>query len=116
MRGLGRVELQRIFSQSPAVRIVAIEKPLAGVHRCFLVLHPGRHVDAVRDAMAVSNDEGRAIERFGLQKRFQGVLILCPHRDRRDVDVSVGHRHQSEIFLRAAFSAGGELRHCGARG
>ena len=51
--------------------------------------------------MAVGDDERRAVVRLRFQERLQCVLVLRPHRDGRDVDVAVSHRHQAEIFLSA---------------
>src|SRR6187401_2864066 len=105
----GGLKLERALSQLPAIRIVAVEKPLARVYRCLLVLHARRHIDPVGDAVTVSNNEGRTIECFCFEERLKGMLILCPHRDRSDIDVAVGHHHQSQVFLGTTFSARGEL-------
>ena len=67
------------------------------------------------DAMAVGDDNRRAVECFGFEKCFQRVLVFRSHRDRGHVNRPVSHRHQAEIFLRAAFASGGELGDRGAR-
>ena len=65
--------------------------------------------------MAVGDDERRAVVSLGFEKRLQRVLVFRAHRDGGDVNRPVSHRHQAEIFLRAAFAAGGELRDRAAR-
>ena len=50
------VDVQRILACAREIRIVAVEKPLAGLHGCLLILHGGGHVDAVCDAMAVGDN------------------------------------------------------------
>ena len=74
-----------------------------------------RHVDAVRDAMAVGDDQGRPGVGLGLEECLQGMLVLRAHRDAGDIDVAISHRHETEILLRAALAAGSEFRHRAAR-
>ena len=59
----------------------------------------GGHVDAVRDAMAVSDDQRRAVVRLRFQERLQRVLVLGAHGDGGDVNIPVGHCDQPEVFL-----------------
>ena len=58
--------VQRILACAREIGVVAVEKPLAGLHGGFLILHGGGHVDAVRDAMAVGDNQRWAIVGFGL--------------------------------------------------
>ena len=50
-----------------------------------LLITENDHVDAVRDAMAVGDDERRAVIRLRLQKRLQGVLVFRAHRPHRGI-------------------------------
>ena len=49
------------------------------------------------------------------QEGIDGLLRRCAHGNLRNVDVPVRDRHQPEIFLAAALSAGGEFRDRAAR-
>ena len=107
----------RINGFSPAAArsgIVAIEQPLARLDRDLLVAHGGRHVDAVRDAVRVGNDDARSVVGFRFEERLERVLVFRAHGDAGDVNIAVAHGHQPEIFLRARLAAGGELRDCSA--
>ena len=108
--------MQWILACARKIRIIAIEKPLAGLHRSLLILHGSRHVDAVRDAMAVGDNERRTVVGFGLEEGFERMLVLCAHRDAGHVDVAVSHRHQAKVLLRRGLAARGELRDRTARG
>src|SRR5690349_1030272 len=86
-----------------------VEECLAGLDGGFLVLQTGRHVDAVSDAMTVSDDQRWTIVGFGFEERLERVLVFRAHRDRRDVDVTVGHGDEAKILFRGGLPAGGEL-------
>ena len=106
---VGAVELQGVLSPLAAAWVVAIEKPAAGVHRQLLLGHPLGHVDAVGDAVAVGQDQRRPRIVLSLQEGPDRVLIAGAHRHRRDIDMAVGHRHQTEILLGGLLAAAGEL-------
>ena len=50
-------------------RVVAEERPVAGVHGQLLLIESVHHVVAVSDAVAVGDDEGRPVPRFGFHGR-----------------------------------------------
>jgi len=60
--------MQRILAERQTIRIVTVEQPLARLHRSPLVLHSFGHIDAMRDAMAVSDDQRRTIIGFGFDE------------------------------------------------
>ena len=74
-------------------------------------MHTLSHVDAMGDALAVSNDQRRTRMRFRFNEGLDRVRVVRAHRDLRDVDVAVSHRRHAKIFFDRWFSAGGELRH-----
>src|SRR5207253_1387289 len=88
------VKLPAVLGAPGPFRIVAVEQPLARMHRRLLVLHRRGHVNAVRDTMAVGDDERRAVVGFGFEEGLQRVLVLCAHRDAGDIYVAVGHRDE----------------------
>ena len=88
-----------------------IKRPKAAIDGVLLVRHRGRHVDAVRDAMAVGQNQRRARIRFGLVERANGLRRIGAHRDLADVDVAVRDGHHSEVFLAACLAAGREFGH-----
>ena len=59
------------------------------------------HVDPVRDAVAVGDDERRPGVGLGLAEREQRLLRVRAERDARDVDVAVRDRLQREVLLAA---------------
>src|SRR5829696_7997860 len=54
---LARVELEGVLAGGGARRVVAVERPVAALDGELLLVHPLRDVYAVRDAVAVSDDE-----------------------------------------------------------
>src|SRR5262245_8129706 len=100
-----RVEHERWLAGRVAPRVEPVERPVAGVGRQPLMLEAMREVVAVRDAMAIADDERRTFVRFGLEERLHRLRILRADRDPRDVDVTVGHRHQAEILFGAGLPA-----------
>src|SRR5579872_4588883 len=52
-----RVQLEWILSFEPQRRIVPDQRPVARSHGGFLLFHAERHIVAVSDAMAVSDDK-----------------------------------------------------------
>ena len=112
-----RIELQRILAGGGPARVEPVKQPLAGFHRELLLARADAHVhrNAVRDAMAVSDDERRAGIGFGLHERAQGLLVLSAQRHAGHVDVAVGHGDEAKVFLAHHLAAGGELRHRAAR-
>ena len=111
------IQLQRVLAAFRPARVVAVEQPLAGLDRELLLLRADARVnrDAVRDAMAVGDDQRRSGIRFRLDERLERVLVLRAHRHAGDVDVAVAHGDQAEIFLARRFAAGGEFRDRAAR-
>src|ERR1700756_4690116 len=79
------------------------------IHRELLVTHRGRHVDAVSNAMRVSDDQAGTVVRLGFEERLQRVLVLRSHGDTGYVHISVAHRHQAKIFFGGRFASGGKL-------
>src|SRR5437588_10539437 len=68
--GRARIEDQRILSGLRALRVIAIQQPLTAVDGGLLIRHTRGHVDAVRDAMRISNDQAWAVVGFGLEERL----------------------------------------------
>ena len=93
-----RVELERLAVVDLA-RMEAVQRPVAALHRVLLMGHRLRHVDAVRDAGAVGDDERRARPGVGLQERLGGLQLVGAHRDLGDVDVAVGAGDRAEVLL-----------------
>ena len=75
----------------------------------------GGHVDAVGDAVAVSDDEGRSVVGFRLDERLNH-LAGVGERDLRHVDVAVGHGDHRQVLLGLGLAAGRELGDCAHRG
>ena len=87
----------------------AIQRPVAGPHGVLHVRHRLRHVDAVRDAGRVSDDEARAWPGLGLDERLRRLDVVRANGDLGDVDVAVGPGDCAQVLLGDALSGGGEL-------
>src|SRR5947209_1138770 len=73
--GLFRVEDQRILALISQGWIVAIQGPVAGLDRQFLLFQSLAHVNTMRDAMTVGDDERGAIVCLGFQERVKRLLV-----------------------------------------
>ena len=104
-----RVQPERVLADRAHGRVEAEQRPVAAGGREVLLLHAVAQVEAVRDAVAVGEDQRGS--RIGL--RFaeceQRVLRVGAHRHLRDVDVAVGDRLQRQVLARHALAGGGEL-------
>ena len=78
--------------------------------------HPFGHVDAVRYAVAVGDDDRRPVESFRFRESLDRLLIIGAHGYARHVDVAVGHGDHTQVFLGQRFAAGRELRDRAQRG
>ena len=105
-----RVEQERIAAFGADHRVVAEQWPVAARDGLVLLLEPVAHLDPVRDAVAVGDQQGRPVVRLGLAERAQRLLGIGAHRDARDVHVGVGDRLQRQILRRHRLAGGGELR------
>ena len=110
-----RIERQRIFASCTTLGAVAIQQPLTRFNRNLLIGHGRGHVDAVSDAMRVGNDDARPVVGFRFQEGFEGVLIFRAHCDTGDINIAVGHGHESEIFFRAGLAACRKFGDCATR-
>ena len=70
-----RIELHGILAQLRQIGVVAVKRPVAGLHRGFLLIHSVHQVVAVGDAVAVSDDEGRPVVGVGFEERLQGLHV-----------------------------------------
>ena len=105
--------LSRWNACSPGLRVPrveAVERPVAAVDGLLLVAHRGRHVDAVRDAVAVRDHERRAGVRLGLGQHLDRLRHVGAHRDLRDVDVAVRRGDHARGPSCPALAGRGELR------
>jgi len=66
--GAALSELQRIDALGGFGWIEAIQQPLAGIDRRLLICSPVAMFDAVRDAMAVGDDDRRTLESFRFEE------------------------------------------------
>ena len=101
-----------------AARVVTVQQPLAGLDGELLLFgaHTGVEVDAVRNAMAVGDNQGRSGIGLSLDERLERVFVFVTHGDAGNVNVAIGHRDETKILLAHRLAAGGELRHRAARG
>src|SRR3990172_940892 len=109
---LGRagVELEGALAEGRTPRVVAIERPVSRLDGELLLLDTVRHVIAVRDALAVRDDQGRSRVCLRLLERLHRLDILGAEGDARHVDVAVAHRQEAQVLLRARLAGDGELR------
>ena len=98
------------------VGVVAVQRPVAGLHGVAHVGHRPGHVEAVGDAGGVGDDQRRARPGLGLQQGLDGLHVAGPDGHMGDVDVAVGHGQHAQVLLGGRLAAGGELGHRPPRG
>ncbi len=108
---LAAVEVERMFARPGRPRVVAVQRPEAGLHDVLLMRHRRRHVDAVGDAVAVGQDQRRPAIRLRLAERPHRLGRIAAHRDLGDVDVAVRNGQHAQVLLARRFAGGGEFRH-----
>ena len=105
------VEMHRRLSFGDAPRIEAVERPHARVDRQLLLGRAVRHVVAVRDAMAVGDDERRPRVRLGFEKGLDGLAHFRAEGHPRHIDVAVHVGEQAEVLLLGRLAGRRELGH-----
>jgi hypothetical protein len=100
-RGL-RVELERQLALRVGRRVVAEERPRAGLHGLGLLLHAPGHVDAVGNAVAVGDDDGGAVVRLGLEEGLQSTVDAAAGKSKPVVSVSAGINPRAPDALQQA--------------
>jgi F-type H+-transporting ATPase subunit epsilon len=90
-------------------RVEAEQRPVAAGGRQVLLLHAEAHVDAVRDAVAVGEDQRRPGPGLGLAERLQRLLRIGAHRHLGDIDVAIGDRLQRQVLARGALAGAANL-------
>src|SRR5579864_9479644 len=88
-----RIENHRVLASPAAFGVVAVEQPLSGFDCDFLIGHRGCHVDAMRDAMRISDDQAGPVVGFGFEERLQRVLVFGAQGYAGHVNVAIAHRH-----------------------
>ena len=79
-------------------------------------MHSLRHVDAVRDALAVGDNQRWPGMSFRFEKGLEGLSVACAHRYLRNVNVAVPHRGHAEILFDSWLATGGKFRDRTERG
>ena len=90
-------------------RIVPEQRPIAAGDGSVLLLHAVAQIEAVGDAVAVGEDEGRSVIGLGVAQRLDRLLRAAAQRDLRHVDVAIGDGLKRQILARRALAGGGEL-------
>src|SRR5690349_5124817 len=108
--GGAAIELEAAF-----FGVEAEERPVAGIDGGLLLIDAEAQVVAVGDAVAVGDDEARAIVGFGFEEGFDAVHVAGAHGDLGDVDAAIADGHHGEVFFAGRFTAGGELGDGAAR-
>src|ERR1043165_1096983 len=65
---LARIQLERVLVLGGGRGVEAVERPVARLDRELLLVHALRHIYAVRDALAVGDDERRPFVRLGFEE------------------------------------------------
>ncbi len=113
---LGRVQDEWILSRRPRDGVVADEWPVPAMYGERLLVEAALHVDPVRNARAVREDERRPVVGLGLAECEERLLRIRPQRDARDIDIPVRDRLERDVLLADLLAAGRELRHGAERG
>jgi hypothetical protein len=73
-------------------------------------VHPEPHVDAVRNALAVSEDQRGSAVGLRLTHADEGLFAVGPNPDLRQVDVAIGDQHECQVLPRRRQGGGGYCR------
>ena len=103
--------MHRRLSLGAAPRVEAVERPHARVDRQLLLGRAVRHVVAVRDAVAVGDDERRSRVRLGFEKGLDGLAHLRAEGHARHIHVAVHVGEQTEVLLLGRLAGRRELGH-----
>ena len=96
-------------------RVITIDRPRSRLDSELLLFQSVDQIVTVFDAMAVSDDQRWAFIGFGIQESLESLLIVIAHGDTSNVNITISHGDQTEIFLGQTFTAHGEFGYCGAR-
>ena len=110
-----RVELEGILPFIPQRRIVADERPVAAQHGILLLLHSVHQIEAVSNAVAVSNQDGRPGIGLGFEKGFDRVRIIRAHGHSSHVHAAVRDGLHCQVLLRHRLSAHGKFGYRASR-
>ncbi len=83
----------------------AVHRPVTAFDGVFDAVLSFAHIDAVRDAGAVGDDERGAFVGFGFGEGFDGLVAVGAEGDGGDVNVAVCHGELSKVFFAAGFAA-----------
>jgi hypothetical protein len=104
------VELEGALAIHRAPRVVPVERPVTGLDGELLLLESAGQVIAVRDALAVGDDQRCSRERVRFLDGLERLRVLGAEGDARDVDVAVAHGQHAQVLLRARLAGDCELR------
>ena len=65
----------------------------------FLLFEALAHIDAMSDAVAVGDDDRRAVIGICFEEGAERLLIAGAHGHLRDIDITVGHGDHAQVFL-----------------
>ena len=112
------VQLERVLALRAQTRVVAVQRPVAALHRQLHLLvrrtHRGNHI--LHQTRAVAEDDRRTVVCLRLVERLDRLRHIRVQSHRRHVHVAVRHRHQTHLLLVRQLTASSELLHCRHRG
>ena len=100
--------MQGVLAFVAGFGVEAVENPAAGLYGAFGFTHTFGHINPVSDTVGVRNYEGRTVVSIGFRQGLDGLVHIGTHSHLGYIDVTVGHRNHTEVFLRHLFAARGE--------
>ncbi len=100
--------MQGVLAFVAGLGVEAVQNPASGLYGSLGFAHTFGHIDTVRDAVRVGDDQGRTVVSVGFRQGLDGLVHVRAHGYLRHIDVAVGHRNHTEVFFRHRFAARGE--------
>ncbi len=103
------IQDEGIFPFGSPQRVVAVERPVAGLNGQLLFPLASAHIDPVVDAGRVGDEQRRARVAFSFYQGFQQLVLVGAHGHGGYVDIAVAHGHQAQVLLPGLFPGSGKL-------
>ena len=107
------VKLERILALGDALRVIAIERPVARRDSSLGLLghagHTGGSGHSVLHTRRIVDHESRTVVSFGFRDGLDGLTRIGGDSDGGDVDVLVLHGHTTQVLLHQRLAASSEL-------
>ena len=93
------IQLQPRFAFTHAARVKTVQRPEARFNSRFLVIQAlFADFKALGDTMRVRDNQGRSVEGFGFNHRFDDLRVVRAQSNLSDIDVFGRHGNHAQVF------------------